>query len=472
MTIKNAAECFSPNVRACVIGIGISNIPLIGMLLDAGVKVEARDAKASDKLSPEVQSLANRGLALKCGERYLDGIDADIIFRSPGLRPDLPEIEAAVKRGALLSSEMELFFELCPAFLIGITGSDGKTTTTSYIYSLLSEMTKRAGRGRVYVGGNIGAPLLPLYREMTSSDFAVAELSSFQLMTMKKSPDTSVITNITPNHLNWHTGMAEYTEAKTNIYRNGASRLVANLDNDITRQLLFNAGCERIGFSRQTGERGFCDTLFCLEGDEIKLKDKSAIKSLIKSDKILLPGLHNRENLMAAAGAVYGLFDDDIFIPSLTDVAHSFGGVEHRLEFVRNFRGVDYYNSSIDSSPTRTAAALSSFDDKSVVICGGCDKKIPFGPLAETLCVKARASILTGATMEKIYNAILSCPLYPESGLEVIRESDFTKAVYAAREAAKGYGRVILSPACTSFDLFNNFEERGKFYKKIVKEFN
>ena len=475
MSLRDTVRSRFENKRVAVIGIGVSNLPLISFLLDAGACVTARDIKPIEQLSPQVKELCEkRGLCVICGEGYLEELDEEIIFRSPGLRPDVAQIAAAQAAGACLTSEMELFFSLTPAKIVAVTGSDGKTTTTTLTYLLVKSLLEKSGScGKAYVGGNIGTPLLPLVYDMSEEDIAVVELSSFQLQSMKDSPSVAVITNITPNHLNWHTDMQEYSEAKKNIYKNGGcKRLVSNLSNEITREILESAdieGMEKVGFSLTEKSCTFTDGMVYLDDGNVILREGVCETVLLDASNIKLPGNHNIENYMAAAGAVYGLgFDEELFVQVLRETAHTFGGVEHRLEFVRKLDGVDYYNSSIDSSPTRTAAALHSFKDKSIVICGGYDKHIPFAPLAEVLCEKAKTVVLCGATAKAIADAIESCPDFASSGLEYVYEPDFYLAIERAREAASPGDRVILSPACASFDMFKNFEERGKKFKEAV----
>ncbi len=475
MDLREKVKQRFENKRVAVIGIGVSNLPLIRFLLDAGAEITARDIKPIEQLSPEVQELCEkRGLNVICGEGYLDLIDEEIIFRSPGLRPDVEEIAQAVRAGAVLTSEMELFFELTPSRIVAITGSDGKTTTTTLTYLLSKELLFRSGdKGKAFVGGNIGAPLLPNVYEMTENDIAVVELSSFQLQSMTDSPDIAVITNITPNHLNWHVDMQEYTEAKKNIYKGErCKRLVLNLSNGITREILENTeieGMKKIAFSSSEESCDTSDGYVYLSDGNVILREGVCETVLLDASKIKLPGRHNTENYMAAAAAVYGLgFDEGLFVEVLRECAATFGGVEHRLEFVRTLDGVDYYNSSIDSSPTRTAAALRSFEDKSIVICGGYDKHIPFEPLAEVLCEKARHVVLCGATSNAIAQAIEGYEGYSASGLSYERADDFKEAISRARSVALEGERVILSPACASFDMFKNFEERGRRFKDIV----
>lgn len=441
--------------KCTVLGLGISNIPLIDFLLRRGATVVARDQKELDINNEKIKDFLNRGVTFKCGADYLEDIDGDFIFRSPGIRPDVPEIAAAVKNGALLTSEMELFFELCPAKIFAITGSDGKTTTTTLTYKLLEAEAKKEGIGRnIYVGGNIGAPLLPLVDEMTENDYAVVELSSFQLMTMQKSAWAAAITNITPNHLNWHTDMEEYTVSKYNVYRHGATRVVLNADNDLTSSLIGKTGGSEITFSLN-GKADICenDGYITVKGD-----------SYLKVSDIKIPGRFNVANYMCAIGMTLGFVSKE----TITEVAKTFAGVEHRNEFVREVNGVKYYNSSIDSSPSRTMAALSSYPVKPILICCGRDKHVPFDELAAMILQKAKALVLSGEAREKILVAMqnANCGDFP-----ILIEEDFTDAVNTAQSIATSGDVVLLSPACTSFDAFKNFEERGRKFKEIVNNF-
>ncbi len=440
------------NKRVTVIGLGISNMPLIDYLLREGAVVSARDKKAYELLSDEVKALEGKGVRLICGEDYLKGIDEEYIFRTPGMRYDTKELSEAVARGSVLTSEMELFFERCPAHMIAVTGSDGKTTTTT----LISKMIEKKF-GKVYVGGNIGAPLLPFVDEMTADDWAVLELSSFQLHTMKKSPHIAVITNLSPNHLDYHRDMQEYVDAKKNIFLHmgEGTKLVLNYANEPTRELEAEAAA------------GTTVTFFAKEG-QVYEKDGAIYygdEHILDIADILIPGHHNVENYMAAIAAVYGIVGKEIIV----ELAKTFGGVEHRIELVRVKDGVRYYNSSIDSSPSRTAAALASFEEKVIAICGGKDKGVPFDGLAVTLCQCAKKVVLTGATRETIYNTLLNCPEYKEGCPEIKIEPDFEAAVRLASSIASEGDVVILSPGCTSFDAFPNFMARGNKFKEIVR---
>ena len=438
--------------HAVVLGYGVSNRPLVRFLLDLGMTVEVRDKKMPE--DEAVALLNKQNVKLITGQDYLADIQADFIFRSPGIRPDHPEIQKAMANGAELTSEMELFFLLCPAKMIAITGSDGKTTTTTLVAKLLG-----AAGHRVFLGGNIGTPLLSRVGEMTEEDFAVLELSSFQLFTMTQSPDRAVITNLSPNHLDWHTDMAEYEDAKKNIYRyqKSGQRLVLNLENEYTRSMASEATDRDLCFfsSKTFLEKGLCyvNGVIFLDGKEL----------LLEKD-ILLPGVHNRENYMAAIAATEGYVSRE----DILHVASTFTGVEHRLETIRVHRGVRYINSSIDSSPSRTAAALGCFHEKVICICGGYDKNIPFAPLADALCRHAKSVVLTGATAAKIKAALDDCE--SDEKPQIIEEGDFTSAVLAASKAASEGDIVILSPACASFDAFKNFMERGNAFRDIISK--
>ena len=446
--------------RHCaVLGVGVSNTPLIDFLLDLGATVSAYDQKTRDALGELPAKLEEKGVSLTLGQSAFDEISADLIFKSPGIRPDIPGILRAVEKGAELTSEMQLFFEYCPCHTIAITGSDGKTTTTTLIAKILEADGKR-----VFLGGNIGAPLLPRIYEMTPDDYAVAELSSFQLQVMDRSPEVAVITNITPNHLNWHTGMDEYTEAKANILRfqKDGTRAVLNWDNEITRSLAH----------RVTGEVTFVSTACKPNAPSAAYMEDGKVyldgEAIMEVSSILLPGRHNRENYLSATAALKGLVKPS----SIEAVARSFGGVEHRCELVRRLNGVRYYNSSIDSSPTRTMAALSNFPEKVIVICGGYDKHIPYEPLGTPLCQRAKAVLLTGATAPQIKAAVLASPDYAPDHPTLIDCSDLADAVAKAHAIARDGDIVLLSPASASFDSFKNFEERGKFFKNKVNELN
>lgn len=444
------------NKKITVIGAGVSNTPLINLLLENKCDVTVCDKSEREKLGTMADELEKKGAKLCLGDSYLEGIDADIIFRTPGINPNVPEIKIAVEKGSTLTSEMEAFFDVCPCKIIAVTGSDGKTTTTS----IIAELLKAAGY-RVHVGGNIGNPLLCQADDMKESDIAVLELSSFQLMTMKKSPNIAVVTNLAPNHLDMHKDMQEYVNAKKNIFlhQTECDKLILNLDNDITAGFVDEGKGEVKLFSRKTA---VTDGVFCKDGI-IYFAHGGVYDNIMNADDIFLPGLHNIENYMAAFAAVDGLAAPDI----LSNVAASFKGVEHRIEFVRELHGVKYYNDSIASSPSRTIAGLRSFKQKVILIAGGKDKGVPFDILGSEIIEHTKALVLTGVTAPKIKEAVLNAENYYD-GFEIAEESEFKDAVIAASKMAKDGDIVILSPACTSFDKFKNFAERGRVFKEIV----
>ena len=443
--------------RVTVIGMGVSNIPLIKMLLRAGVEVTVRDRSSRERLAEQAQELESLGARLILGEDYLKDLPEELIFRTPGLSPNNPELLDAVQRGAALSSEMEVFFQTCPGRLIGVTGSDGKTTTTT----IIAEFLKEAGKN-VYVGGNIGRPLLADVADMVEEDYAVLELSSFQLMTMDQSPHIAVVTNISPNHLDYHHTMEEYVQAKKNIFlhQSPEDRLILNFDNPGARSMASEAVCPVTWFSRKWQ----LDEGVYLRDEAIWLTNEQGSREVLPLELIQLPGDHNIENYMAAIAAVDGIVPDKC----VRAVALRFQGVEHRIELVRELNGVRYYNDSIGTSPTRTMACLDSFDQKLILIAGGYDKGVPFTQLGVEIVKKVKTLILTGATAKAIRQAVEEAPGYEESGLDIVETDDLAAAVAAAQAEAVSGDVVVLSPACAAFDQFKNFMERGKAFKELV----
>ena len=445
--------------RIAVLGIGVSNTPLIELLLANGCDVTACDQRSLEALGECGRQLLEKGAKLKLGEDYLEGLDQDVIFRTPGLMPFDPHLEAAKARGSLLTSEMEVFFSLWPCRILAVTGSDGKTTTTT----IISELLKARGY-RVHLGGNIGHPLLCEVPEIRPEDFAVLELSSFQLHSMCCCPDVAVITNISPNHLDKHKDYQDYIDAKRSIYasQDSRQRLVLNLDDGHTAYYRSTAKGRVSYFS----DRGEAETGCFVRDGKILRKAGDSEELIMAVEEIKLPGEHNVLNYLAAFEAVRGLVDAE----TCRKVAMEFGGVEHRLELVRELRGVKYINDSIGSSPSRTIAGLRAMKVKPIVIAGGYDKHIPFDPLGDALCRMAKRVYLTGATAEKIRDAILQSPQYSDSGLEVVMVEDFTETVKCAAASAEEGDVVLFSPACASFDRFKNFAERGNYFKKIIME--
>ena len=441
---------------AAVLGIGVSNTPLIELLCRNGVQVIACDKKSREALGERAPQLEALGAQLQLGEAYLDDLRADVVFRTPGMRPDVPALLEARSRGSIVTSEMEIFFEVCPCTIIGVTGSDGKTTTTS----IIAEILRAAGK-TVYLGGNIGHPLLCDAEKMKRDDVAVVELSSFQLLDMKRSPHIAVMTNLAPNHLDMHRDMAEYIAAKENIYLHQSADDIAifNEDNDITRALSEKSQAHTRLFSRR---EAVADGAF-LRGDAIVLRHNGHEEEVMCVSDIRLPGLHNVENYLAAVTALDGIVPYDV----MKKTARSFAGVEHRIEYVRTLHGAKWYNDSIATSPTRTIAGLRAFDEKVILIAGGYDKHISFAPLAPEVVKHVKLLILCGATADAIEKAVRECPGYHGSP-EIVRCESLEDCVKTAYERAVRGDIVTLSPACAAFDQFANFMERGKAFKKLV----
>lgn len=445
--------------KIAMCGIGVSNTPLILRFLEQGARVIACDRREREQIGKIADELETAGAELKLGEGYLDNLEVDIIFRTPGMNFHLPELEKARKRGIAVTSEMEVFFDLCPATIFAVTGSDGKTTTTT----LIAKMLEAEGK-RVFVGGNIGTPLLPEIENITADDFVVAELSSFQLISMRKSPDVAVVTNVAPNHLDVHKDMDEYVKAKENIllHQNAFSRTVLNRDNDITESFRKDVRGQSLGFSmtRRLNNGAWLDRDGILHmayrGIDVPVIDRKDITVL---------GDHNVENYLTAIAAVWGY----VGVDNICKVAREFTGVEHRIEFVREINGVKYYNDSIASSPTRTIAGLKAFNRKVILIAGGYDKHIPFEPLMPYLVEKVKTLYLCGDTADKIEKCLRNFDKYDGSP-EIVRVENIDEAVTLAHKTAVSGDIVTLSPACASFDAYPNFAVRGNHFKKLVNE--
>lgn len=436
--------------KVLVLGLGVSNRPLVRLLLRYGIDVTGCDRTPRAQLDAEVLQLERMGLKLHLGEDYLLNIAGDVAFRTPGLHPDKPELLALRQAGTVITSEMEAFFAVCPCPIIGVTGSDGKTTTTT----LISEILKRAGH-RVWLGGNIGTPLLDCAGKMNPKDKVVLELSSFQLMDLHASCHIAVVTNLAPNHLDIHKDMAEYVNAKKNIFLRQTENdvLIVNHDNALTESFAAEARGEVRRFSRR--ER--VDGVYAENGAIFRNGTE-----VLRCEDILIPGVHNIENYMAAIAAVEGMASDE----DIRFVAKHFGGVEHRIELVRVKDGVSYYNDSIASSPSRTIAGLRSFPKKVILIAGGYDKHIPYDVLGPEIAAHVKLLICTGATGGKIAAAARAA----EGAPEILEIDDFYEAIRTASSRAQAGDVVLLSPASAAFDKFKNFMVRGTEFKKTVME--
>lgn len=440
--------------KIAICGIGRNNTPVILQFLRHGATVIACDKRTREELGDTANQLEQAGAILQLGEHYLEHLDVDMILRTPGMKPYLPPFEKARAAGKTVTSEMELFFELCPAPIVAVTGSDGKTTTTTIIAGLLEAAGKT-----VHLGGNIGRPLLPIIEEVAPQDTAVIELSSFQLTRMTKSPHVAVVTNVAPNHLDWHTDMQEYVDAKANLvrYQTEQDRAVLNDDNEITADFANSCHGEIYRFSRRHAvEKG----TYLGEDGVLYGTDGNKTVPILPASEIKLPGVHNVENFLAAFAALWGT----VSVECMAQFARTFGGVSHRCELVREHNEVRWYNDSIGTSPSRTIAGLRSFDKPVILIAGGYDKHIPYDPLGPVAAETVKSAILMGATANAIEAAIRSC-----SDLPIFRVNTMEEAVKTASQIAKDGDVVFMSPASASFDLYKNFEERGNHFKSVVQ---
>ncbi|MCR1934840.1 UDP-N-acetylmuramoyl-L-alanine--D-glutamate ligase [Clostridium tepidum] len=440
--------------KVAVVGIGVSNRPLIKFLVKLGAEVTAFDKKSREKLGSISSELEEIGVKLVLGEDYLDKLDGyDVIFKTPSMRIDRPEFVKARKAGAYITSEMEEFIKYCPAKIFGITGSDGKTTTTTLVYEIL----KKEGY-KTWVGGNIGTPLFANIEEIKENHMVVLELSSFQLMTMDVSPEISLITNLSPNHLDVHKDFEEYIHAKKNIfkYQENNDLLVLNKDDKLTDEMEKESLGKVLKFSLVEKLNDGA----CLMDDKLTILGKE----VCHSKDIKLKGRHNIANLLAA----FCMVNKFVSIDSMKYVATNFTGVEHRCEFVREINGVRYYNDSIASSPSRTLAGLNAFEKPVILIAGGYDKKIPFEPLAQGGYDKIKTLILMGDTKNKIKLAFEKVISDKKSDMKIIIVDNMEEAIKTAYNISEEGDIITLSPACASFDMYPNFEIRGNEFKNIV----
>lgn len=445
--------------KVAFIGTGVSHMQTIELFCNKGLNVTVCDKKTKEDLGEKYTELKNAGAKFSLGEKYLDDICGyDVIFRTPGMNWHNEYLVNARSAGRVVTSEMEVFFDLCPCKIYAVTGSDGKTTTTT----LISEILAKSGK-TVHKGGNIGRALLPIIEQIKPNDAAVVELSSFQLISMRRSPDVAVITNVAPNHLDVHKTMEEYIDCKKNLiaHQNAFTKAVLNKDNEITDGFKPLVRGRLLQFSRK---QELSDGAYLDASGKIIMASRGVKTEIMDKDIIRIPGIHNVENYLAAISAVY----DDVSVDDIVYVAKNFGGVEHRIEFVREINGVKWYNDSIATSPTRTIAGLNSFEQKLIVIAGGYDKKIPYEPLAPYIIDKVKCLVLMGATAPKIEQAVKNCPGFEQSGITLLYADDMPDAVSKAKEFAKSGDIVTLSPASASFDKYVNFEVRGNHYKDIV----
>ena len=445
--------------KIAIIGLGVSNIPLIDYLYNKKARVTVFDDRNIEEIPKEIMDkITNYNFEFSFGPNSLEKLKGfDMILRSPSCLPTKPELVKEAERGAIVTSEIELLMKMCPGKIIGVTGSDGKTTTTSMIYAIL----KKAGLN-AYLGGNIGVPLFTKLEEMKQQDIIVLELSSFQLMGMEVSPDISVITNITPNHLNIHKDYEEYIDSKKNIYRfqdeNGI--VVLNYDNEITRKCANEVKGKVIFFSsKEKLENGFIVDENVIK----KCEDKVRIHILDTKD-LILRGKHNYQNVCTALAATNSLVDINIAIKAVKN----FKPVEHRIEFIREIDNVKWYNDSASSSPTRTLSGLNAFDEDIILIAGGYDKNLDYTPLAKTIVEKVKTLILIGQTAGKIFDAVKKELENQNKKLDIYMCDTLENTIEIAKKSAKPGQVVLFSPASASFDMFKNFADRGNKFKNLV----
>ncbi len=452
---------FLKTKKVGLIGFGVSHINLIKLFLKKGISATVFDKRSKEDIDYEYNNIVENNIEFCLGEDYLDNlINMDIIFRTPGMDYDSPVISKLIAMGKIITSEMEVFFDICPCKIYGITGSDGKTTTTT----IISEFLKKQGY-KVHLGGNIGIALLPIIDDINLDDICVVELSSFQLISMRKSPDISVITNLSPNHLDVHKTMNRYIDSKMNIllHQNAFSKAILNIDSANTYNLLNLVRGKCLIFGKESYIKNGCyldntgDIYFVFNGNKEKLFNISEIK---------LPGNHNIQNYLAAITAVY----QDVDLKYIIEVAKNFSGVEHRIEFIREYNDVKWYNDSIATTPTRTIAGLDCFNQRLIIIAGGYDKNISFDPLASKISEKVKVLILMGDTANKIAESLKSYKLYSPDRTKIIYVVSMEDAVNLAKDIAIKGDIVCLSPASASFDMYKNFEERGNHFKQLVNK--
>ena len=454
-------ENFIRGKKVAIIGMGVSNIPLLDYLYNLDAKVSVFDNREAGELKVEaISKIEEYAFELITGENSLDKlVGFDVIFRSPSCRPDTPQIVKELERGAVLTSEIEMVLKLTPGKIIAVTGTEGKTTTTSLVHAIIQKSGKRC-----FFGGNMGRPIFTQIKDMTSDDIVILELSSFQLMEVNKSADIAVVTNIYPDHLNVHKSYEEYRETKENIfkYQNENGITILNYDNEFTREFAKDAKGKVIFFSSK--ERLNDGYIYDNTDEIIKYCENGVRRHIIKKFDIKLRGIHNYENICAALGATSSIVDVDTQIKAIEE----FIGVEHRLEFVRELEGVKWYNDSIGTSPASTIAGLNSFNEDIVLLAGGSDKGLDYTEIGEVIAKKVRVLILTGPTSEKIEQATKKA--LNGRNIEIYYPSNMGEAVNIAKEVAQKGDVVLLSPASASFDLYKNFEERGNKFKEFVKE--
>lgn len=462
--VNKKLEEFNEYIRfrkVAVIGLGVSNMPLLEYLYEKKAQVTVFDERTIDEIPSEtINKINTYEFSYSFGKNCLEKLNGfNIIFRSPSCLPTRTELQKEAERGAIVTTEVEMLMEMCPCKIVGVTGSDGKTTTTSLINAIL----KKAGY-KTFLGGNIGTPLFTKLPEMEPNDIVVLELSSFQLMNMHISPDIAVITNITPNHLNIHKDYQEYIDAKKCIFKNQNEKgiLILNYDNDITRECAKEANGNVVFFSSKVK----LDNGFIVDGNIIKECNDKVRKHILNTDEVILRGNHNFQNIATALAATKTLVDTDIAVQAIKE----FKPVEHRIEFVKEINGVKWYNDSASSSPTRTISGINAFKENIILIAGGYDKNLEYEPLAKPVVDKVSTLILIGQTAEKIYDVVKNESEKENKKVNIYMCDTLEQTIEIAKKSAKKGDVVLFSPASASFDMFKNFADRGHKFKDLVNK--
>ncbi len=445
--------------KVAVIGLGVSNLPLVDYLYEKKAQVTVFDERTIDEIPQNIITKINTyEFKYSFGKNCLEKLKGfNIIFRSPSCLPTRKELQEEADRGAIVTTEVEMLMEMCPCKIIGVTGSDGKTTTTSMINAIL----KKAGYN-TFLGGNIGTPLFTKLPEIKPDDIVVLELSSFQLMNMQVSPDIAVITNITPNHLNIHKDYQEYIDAKKNIFKNQDENgiLILNYDNDITRSCAKEAKGKVIFFSSKEK----LDNGFIVDEEIIKECEDKVRKHILNTNEVILRGNHNFQNIATALAATKTLVDTETAVQAIKE----FKPVEHRIEFIREIDGVKWYNDSASSSPTRTLSGINAFKENIILIAGGYDKNLDYEPLAKPVLDKVSTLILIGQTAEKIFDAVKNEADKQNKKIDIYMCDSLEQTIDIAKKTSKKGDVVLFSPASASFDMFKNFADRGEKFKNLV----
>lgn len=450
--------------RALVIGAARQGQALARYMTHHGAEVTVTDGKSYDELEAAREALSDIPVRWACGGHPLSLLDeCDVLCVTGGADLRISIIQEAFRRNIPVLNDAAIFLSQVKNPIIAITGSSGKTTTTTLVGRIAEAEAK--GERKVWVGGNIGLAMLSFIDEIAPEDIVILELSSFQLEIVKNSPYIGAILNITPNHLDRHETMENYTAAKMNILTHQGSSDTAVLfrENPLCWDQRKKRNGSLFSFGFEKPETDEAEGAVWLENDTIKLKKNGETQSVMRVDEISLRGRHNVCNVMAACAiaAAAGFTAE-----SMRAGVIGFGGVEHRLQFVRNYHGANWYNDSIATAPERTMAALHSFTEPLIMLLGGRDKKLPWGDLAEALQTRARAVVLFGEAAPMIREALADAQ--KENGPIVIQCGTLEEAVAEAGKICQTGDVVLLSPGGTSYDAFVNFEERGKKFTEWV----